>query len=144
MNQVIVHPKVISKNYIKKIGGFRFRSLYDLIITLFETYEKGTEDYENIRLLLEATGYNNLKQIPETEMDHIRATISRMMPEWKKLDDHEYMTYLVLAAIGRKDIIVCIDDQLVNQFEVSIQIKDTSIISFINCLKINQIYFNAL
>ncbi len=144
MQQVIFRPKIRSKNYLENLGIWVFPSLLHLIQAFFETYTKGTTDWEHIQLLLEATGYGSLNEIPRSELAQVTETVARMQPVWEADEDAEKCTYLLLAAILKKDILVYIDDRVIENIEHKITLQPDSIVAFINRLKITQINFTTI
>jgi len=144
MQQVIFRPKTRSKNYLENLDIWMFPSLLHLIQAFFETYTKGTTDWEHIQLLLEATGYGSLNEIPRSELAQIKETVARMQPVWEAGEDVEIRTYLLLAAILKKDILVYIDDRVIENIEHKITLQPNSIVAFINRLKITQINFTTI
>lgn len=144
MQQVIFRPKTRSKNYLENLDIWMFPSLLHLIQAFFETYTKGTTDWEHIQLLLEATGYGSLNEIPRSELAQIKETVARMQPVWEADEDAEKCTYLLLAAILKKDILVYIDDRVIENIEHKITLQPNSIVAFINRLKITQINFTTI
>jgi hypothetical protein len=144
MQQVIFRPKIRSKNYLENLGIWVFPSLLHLIQAFFETYTKGTTDWEHIQLLLAATGYGSLNEIPRSELAQVKETVARMQPVWEADEDAEKCTYLLLAAILKKDILVYIDDRVIENIEHKITLQPDSIVAFINRLKITQINFTTI
>ena len=144
MQQVIFRPQIRSKNYLENLGIWVFPSLLHLIQAFFETYTKGTTDWEHIQLLLEATGYGSLNEIPRSELAQVKETVARMQPVWEADEDAEKCTYLLLAAILKKDILVYIDDRVIENIEHKITLQPDSIVAFINRLKITQINFTTI
>ena len=144
MQQVIFRPKTRSKNYLENLDIWMFPSLLHLIQAFFETYTKGTTDWEHIQLLLEATGYGSLNEIPRSELAQVKETVERMQPVWEADEDAEKCTYLLLAAILKKDILVYIDDRVIENIEHKITLQPNSIVAFINRLKITQINFTTI
>ncbi len=144
MQQVIFRPKIRSKNYLENLGIWVFPSLLHLIQAFFETYTKGTTDWEHIQLLLAATGYGSLNEIPRSELAQVKETVARMQPVWEADEDAEKCTYLLLAAILKKDILVYIDDRVIEKIEHKITLQPDSIVAFINRLKITQINFTTI
>jgi hypothetical protein len=137
-------PSVLQKNYVKGLNQYRFDSVFQLCLSLFSTYRKGTQDVEDIYQLLDDIGYSNLKDIPADEIEAIAAYVEMLLPDWNSANDPERRTFLLAAAIQRRDLLVVIDEEVVNDLGTEILIAPDSIISFIDKRKISDITFTTL
>lgn len=144
MNQVLIKSKIKSKKYLKGLWKYEFPSLIYLIFELFETYTNGYKEIFEIQLLLDEIGYRNLKDIPKDEVENIRALIKQKLPEWKMFDDAEFVTYQLMAAISKKDILVIIDNNVIVDIDQPLSIDLNSTIVFFNNQLLNQIKFTTL
>lgn len=135
---------VLPKNYVKHLHGYRFASLLELVLSLFLLHKRGTRDLDDINILLEDLRYDNLKQIPDPEKEAIRHYVDQMMPEWKRDQDEEKQTYLLLASFLRREIVVFIDNTIIENIDNEIVLTDESIITFVDHSKISRITFTTL
>ena len=132
------------KGYVESINGYRFESLTELIFALFSTYKKGTEDWEEIQILLANFGYNNLNGIKESEIPIIRKWLKENKNQFELEKDIEYLTYKLLTAIVKKDILVYIDKYIIENVNENITVSGTSTISFIDTTRLNQLTFTTI
>jgi hypothetical protein len=142
--KIKLSPSILQKNYLKSLNKYHFDSLLHLCLMLFSTHIKGTQDLEEIYQLLDEIGYQNLKDIPADEMDAIAAYVELVLPDWKREQDPERRTYLLLAAIQRHDIVVLIDDDVVSEVQAEVLLEPDSVISFIDKNKLSRITFTTL
>lgn len=132
------------KKYLKKDFQSDFASLYHLVFYLFDNYEHGHKEVLEIEKLLEQTGYDNLKEIPKSELERIRKIIQLNLPQWEAEEDSEYLSYKLMAAILTKRVVVILDDEVVEDTERHISIRPDAVISFINNDKLDSITFTIL
>lgn len=125
--------------YLKKLPSYRFPTSFDLIFSLFLTYEKGNKYVEDIAVLLDCLGYKNLKEIPPETLDNVKELIKMNWDYWENLSDPERCTYLLLHEIKQKNILMMIDTNIVEDLSKEINITSKSIISFIDLQYINSI-----
>lgn len=135
--------KKAQKNYLKNIHHYRFGSLFQLVYELFDNHEHGHKELFGIEQLLEETGYNNLKDIPATEAARIKKLIRSKLPEWERQEDAEYLGYKLMAAMHAGMVTVIVDDKVIHDPEQPISITPESLVSFINCGKLNSITFST-
>lgn len=144
MIKLHVPPKLSAKSYMNALDTFTFPSLFHLVFELFGYYRKGTEDWENIRMLLDAIDYKNLKDIPRSELGNVKNFVAQMSPEWVKEQDTERCTYLLLAGVVHRQIIVFIDGKIIDDIDKEIKLRNSSVISFLDNSVISQISFTTL
>lgn len=137
ITKIKIDRKVVG--YLKKLPSYRFPTPFDLVFSLFLTYEKGDEYVEDIRILLDYLGYKNLKEIPPETINNIKEIIKTNWNEWEKLSDPERCTYLLLHEVKQKNILMMIDTNIVEDLSQYIEITSDSIISFIDLQYINAI-----
>lgn len=133
-----------TKNYLKNLDRMEYKSLLDLILSLFEKHKHGQEEIIQIEDLLEQIGLKYLKEIPIQKMDAIRETVLKMLPSWEDDSDSEKLTYTLLAAIVQKQIVLLIDDVIIKHIDEPLLIKPDSTIVFLNQEKISAITFKTL
>jgi hypothetical protein len=144
MEKVVVKIKKKSKNYIQDLWVLTYPTLLHLIQALFEQHLKGRKDLQNIQLLLQTIGYQNLKDIPKSEIAAIRQLIHTQMPHWMIHEDAEYLTYTFLAAFQQQEILILVDDALVTDLNAPIQLHYQSTIAIIHQPLIHPISFTTL
>lgn len=144
MEKIRIKPALKTARYLQGLNLYEFPSLLHLVFELLDTYTSGRKELEDIELLLDETGYANLRDIPEAEIESIKQLIIQKLPDWKRFADTEYIGYKLMAAIGRQEISVFADDQIIQNPELPITLSENSIIAFIHHPKISQIQFKTL
>lgn len=137
VTKIKASEKVIG--YLKNIPSYQFPTPFHLILSLFSTYEKGNKDIEDIQILLDYLGYNNLKEISSEMLTEIEKIIRINQYEWEKLSDPERCTYLLLHEIKQKNILMVIDNKIIEDLTDKIKINPNTIISFVDFKYINAI-----
>lgn len=132
------------KNYLKNLFNYKFESLYQLLFELFDSHKHGHKEIFEIEALLSEIGYNNLKEIPKSEIEVMKAIVRSKLQEWGEKSDSEYFSYQLMSQIQTKNIIVILDNTVIEHFENPIIINPNSVISFINNSKLDNITFTTL
>lgn len=148
-NQIMIylsfHAKTYQKVYLQGLEEPYYDSLLSLIYAIFSTYvfeDKAVELY--LYQLLDATGYRRIEDIPRIELELIVAHFLKHKKAFKIDYDSEYLTYLLLAAIKRLDILVYFDEHLIEDLEAPIQLEPDSVLSFIKKEKIERTTFKTI
>lgn len=144
MTTINIKDQLTTKKYLENFVAFEFTSLFHLIVELFDNYLHGQKEIIEIETLLNTTGYSNLKEIPQHQIEKTKELIRSSLQEWKRQEDTEYMTFKLLAAIVERRVIVIIDDNVIDNPEKEISITANSNISFIDNTKLNSITFTTL
>ncbi len=144
MEKVVVKIKKKSKNYIQDLWILTYPTLLHLIKALFEQHQKGRKDLQNIQLLLQTIGYQNLKDIPKAEISAIRQLIQTKMPDWMIYEDAEYLTYAFLTAFQQQEILILVDNVPIMDMNAPIQLHHQSTIAIISQPLLQTISFTTL
>lgn len=136
--------KSTTKEYLKNFHNYKFESLLHLIFELFHNHKHGQKEIIEIEKLLYETGFSNLKDISKTEINKIKELIRSMLKEWERLEEPEYLSYKLMAAVQAGNVVVIVDDKVIENFESPITIDHNSVITFINNSKLNSITFSTL
>lgn len=142
MEKVKLKNKIVAKRYIDSLYRYTFKDLLHFIQAIFESYEKGTAEIENIYLLLNELGYENLSQIKDIES--VRDLITQKKEEWALLEDSEFLSYCLLDAFQRRLLTIIVDENVIKDCNSRITLTDDSIITFIKINQIDNLTFTTI
>ena len=144
MIEIKLSNKTKVKSYLVNFQVFRFDNLLHLLFELFYNNQVSNDEvddiiYEHILSL----GYENVNQISKTTKKELEKWYFEMLDRYQKDFDEEKQSYLLMAKIVNKELLVTIDNQLVDT-QQAIVLKKDSAISFTDIDKINDIKFTTI
>ena len=144
MIEIRLSNKTKVKSYLVNFQVFRFDNLLHLLFELFYNNQVSNDEvddiiYEHILSL----GYENVNQISKTTKKELEKWYFEMLDRYQKDFDEEKQSYLLMAKIVNKELLVTIDNQLVDT-QQAIVLKKDSAISFTDIDKINDIKFTII
>jgi hypothetical protein len=133
------------KSYLVKFHIFEFDNLLHLIFELFNNNELLTNETDDIvyKHIL-SLGYKNVAQIPENIKKELENWYFELLNKYNNNLDYEKETYLLMAKIVSKKVLVTIDNKLIINFQKPIAINKNSVITFNDIDKINNIKFSTI
>jgi len=148
MIKINIKTEEKTKSYFVNFYNFEFDNLLYLIFELFELFKnnelinKRVEDivYEQILSL----GYKNVIQIPKKVKKELENWYFKLIDKQNKKFDDEKQTYLLMAKIVNKEILVVIDNSVIENYNQPLMLNKNSIISFTDIEKINDIKFTTI
>ena len=134
-----------TKSYFVNFDNFEFDNLFYLIFELFEynkPINKKVDDIVYKKIL--ALGYENITQIPKNVKKELETWYFKLLDEQNEKLDNEKLTYLLMAKIVNKELLVVIDNMVIENYKQALMLNKNSVISFTDIEKINDIKFTTI
>ncbi len=146
--QLSIINKSKAKSYIRALPSYDFESSLDLVLTLFLIHPSDDRLIEmHIYELLSDTGLKSLDNLgieELAELIHYLSTYRHRYPTLTIDEDKEKLSYLLMAAIKREDVILIIDDDEVMNLSKKVRLTEDSTICFFKRGKLDSIDFKTL
>lgn len=137
--------ETFERTYLKKVDRFQYESLLSFVFELFHKHHFEDKEVELFLLdLLSQSGYSSIERIPILELQIIADYFLENRDQYKVDYDEEKLTYLLLAAIQKNDIITIVDNAIITDINAPLSIHNSSTVSFIYKKKIETITFKTL
>jgi hypothetical protein len=124
--------------------NYRFGSLVELMLLLFEKYAKKQQGLLVFKTLLAESGYARLGDIPIEEIDRVIELAKELTVKYEILYDGEQLCYHLLSAVVNKNIFVFIDNRIINNIQAPVHITPDSVMVLVHDEKIDTIEFKTL
>ncbi len=131
--------------YFHSVTRTEYASLLDLILELFYEYtfaDRSEELY--LYQLLSDLGYRSIDDIPIPELALIVEYFEANRDSFKSKMDEEKMTYLLLAAIQKEEVIVLLDNKIIEDLKSPLKLNQDSTLVFFKQEKLNRITFKTI
>lgn len=137
--------RYFQKTYFRNVEATQYDSFLDLIWELFASHQFENKEIElQIYSFLTSLGYASLEQVPKGELQIIADHFLERKEDYKINPDEEKLTYLLLAAIQRGELIPYFDKKIIEDLKAPIRLRANSVIAFINKNKIENITFKTI
>ena len=145
MDSLSFHLGELLRKRTKKEPSKRYDSLLDLIFELFSSKQLFSREAElYLYQYLEEAGLRDISDLSQEEAKSIQHYLFAQKDSFGLEKDAERLTYLLLAAIQRKSILVILDEDVIDQFDQGLTLKKDSVLEFIRVEKIDNISFKTL
>ncbi len=131
--------------YFHPVTRTEYASLLDLILELFYEYtfaDRSEELY--LYQLLSDLGYRSINDIPLPELELIVEYFEANRDSFKSKMDEEKVTYLLLAAIQKEEVIVFLDNKIIEDLKSPLKLSKDSTLAFFKQEKLNRITFKTI
>ena len=134
-----------TKSYLKNFTFFEFDNLVHFLFEFFSVNTISNKDIEDtIYKRILNLGYDNVNQIPSKIKLKLETKYTNRLNQSQIDFDIEKHTYLFIAKVISKDVLITIDNTLIKNLESKIHLKPDSTISFTEVPKMDNIQFTTL
>ncbi len=136
------------KSYIKALPSLDYDSALDLVLDLFLYHPHKDRTVElMVYEMLHDTGLRSIDALTTEELTDLVVFLSQHKTRYPALtidEDEEKLSYLLLAAIKREEVIMYIDGEEVRNLQSELRLSSDSTIGFFNRAKLDSIGFTTL
>lgn len=145
MINIVFNNFSFQRTYLREIELYNYESFLSLVLEIFSRYKFEDKEAELLVYeLLQAGGHRSIEDIPFYELEVIADYFLAQKERFKVEYDEEKLTYILLAAIQREEIIAMVDDIVITDLQAPISLRSNSMVNFIKKDKIKTITFKTL
>ena len=145
---LLLKSRAKEKSYIRVLPNLDYDSAFHLVFDLF-LFHPHMDRAEELMVyeLLYDTGLKSIDGLTPEELMDLVLYLSKYKTRYPALtfdEDEEKLSYLLLAAIKREEVIMHIDGEEVRNLQAEISLNDDSTIGFFNRAKLDSIGFTTI
>ena len=145
---LLLKSRAKEKSYIRVLPSLDYDSTFHLVFDLFLFHPHMDREVElMVYELLYDTGLKSIDGLTPEELMDLVLYLSKYKTRYPALtfdEDEEKLSYLLLAAIKREEVIMHIDGEEVRNLQAEISLNDDSTIGFFNRAKLDSIGFTTI
>ena len=146
--ELLLKSRAREKSYIRTLPRLDYDSALHLVLDLFLFHPHQDRAVElMVYELLYDTGLKSIDGLSTEELVELVAFLSLYKNRYPALtidEDEEKLSYLLLAAIKREQVIMHIDNEEIRNLQAKIRLNNDSTIGFFNQAKLDSIGFTTL